>query len=47
VRHGRADAALGAFVRATGYEAVTMERRIANFFNLREPTLGVSMRRIP
>ena len=45
-QHGRADAALGAFARETGFEAVTMERRITNFFNLTRPELQVPIRRV-
>jgi hypothetical protein len=45
-QHGRADAALGAFARETGFEAVTMERRITNFFNLTRPDLQVPIRRV-
>ena len=42
---GRGDAALGAFAKATGYEAVTMERRLSNLFNASYPKLGVPIRR--
>ena len=44
--HGRADAALGAFSRATGFQALTLEKRISNFFNLSQPQLGVPIRRL-
>jgi RHS repeat-associated protein len=44
--HGRADAALGAFARETGFEAVTFEKRITNFYNLTHPKLQVPIRRI-
>ena len=44
--HGRGDAALVSFARETGYEAVTMERRLVNYVTqtLRDP--AVPIRRI-
>ncbi|AUX27172.1 uncharacterized protein SOCEGT47_077530 [Sorangium cellulosum] len=45
-QQGRADAALGAFARTTGFEAVTKERRITNFFNETHRKLEVPIRRI-
>lgn len=40
---GRGDAALAAFARATGYEAITMDRRLLNFITqtLRDPSIPI------
>jgi hypothetical protein len=43
---GRGDAALSAFAEATGYEAVTMEKRLFNLFDKTWPQLGVPIRRV-
>jgi RHS repeat-associated protein len=43
---GRGDAALGAFAKATGYEAVTMEKRLYNLFTHTWPKLEVPIRRV-
>ena len=43
---GRGDAALSAFAKATGYEAVTMERRLSNYLIYSRPKLGVPIRRL-
>jgi hypothetical protein len=45
-QQGRGDAALAAFARLTGFEAVTMERRLYNFLTQSLPQLGVPIRRI-
>ncbi|KHL91173.1 hypothetical protein QW71_36200 [Paenibacillus sp. IHB B 3415] len=42
--HGRGDAALGAFAKATGYEAFTYERRLYNHYKHTLPNLGVPIR---
>jgi len=44
--HGRGDAALAAFARATGYSAVTMEKRIFNFLTQTLRQLNVPIQRI-
>jgi hypothetical protein len=43
---GRGDAALAAFAKATGYEAVTMERRLFNFITLTLKDSTIPIRRI-
>jgi hypothetical protein len=45
-QQGRDDAALAAFARVTGFEAVTMDRRLYNFLTQTAPQLGVPIRRI-
>jgi hypothetical protein len=45
-QQGRGDAALAAFARETGYEAVTMDRRLYNYLTRSMPQLGVPVRRI-
>jgi hypothetical protein len=45
--HGRGDASLAAFSRATGFSAVTSERRFFNFLTQSNPQLGVPIRRVP
>jgi len=47
VDHGRADAALAAFAKATGFEAVTLEQRLTNFLTHTHPRLGVPLRSMP
>ncbi|WP_218033748.1 hypothetical protein, partial [Brevibacillus brevis] len=42
--HGRGDAAIGAFAKATGYEAYTYERRLYNHYKHTVPKLGVPIR---
>jgi hypothetical protein len=44
--HGRSDAALAAFAKATGLEAVTSERRLFNFLTQTLRQLGVPIRRV-
>jgi hypothetical protein len=43
---GRGDAALAAFSKATGHEAVTMERRLYNFLTMTRKELGIQIRRL-
>ena len=43
---GRGDAALAAFARVTGFEAVTMERRLTNLLTNTLAQLGVPIRRV-
>lgn len=43
---GRGDAALAAFARATGYEALTMERRLYNLLINTLSQLQVPIRRV-
>lgn len=45
-QQGRADAALVAFARATGYEAVTMERKLVNFIKLTLQDPSIPIRRV-
>jgi hypothetical protein len=47
VDHGRADAALAAFAKATGFEAVTLEQRLTNFLTHTHQRLGVPLRSMP
>lgn len=44
--HGRGDAALIAFAKSTGYEAVTMERRLYNFVTNTLQDAAVPIRRL-
>ncbi|OCG37238.1 hypothetical protein A9G29_11485 [Gilliamella sp. Fer2-1] len=43
--HSRGDAALVVFAKTTGYQVITSERRLTNFFNLSMPKLGVPIAR--
>lgn len=43
---GRGDASLAAFAKVTGFEAVTMERRLTNLLNNTLGQLGVTIRRV-
>ncbi|MBX3276341.1 MAG: hypothetical protein KF729_39170, partial [Sandaracinaceae bacterium] len=44
--HSRADATLGAFARATGIEAVTLEGRLWRYYHLTRSAWGVPIRRL-
>ena len=45
--YGRAEAALAAFAKATGFEAVTLEQRLTNFLTHTHQRLGVPLRSMP
>jgi len=45
--HGRAEAALAAFAKATGFEAVTLALRLTNFLTHTHLRLRVPLRSLP